>query len=147
MQPKHSIQSLVKLGLCAIFALGFLCSTQAQDKKADPTGTWTWTRPGRNGGQDVKMTLKLKVEGDKLTGKLTSPGRQGGEPVVIDIKDGKVKGDEVSFTVTREFNGNTMTSKYNGKVTTDAIKGKMESERNGETQSRDWEAKREMEKK
>lgn len=93
------------------------------------------------------MTLKLKAEGEKLTGKITSPGRQGGDPVEIEIKDGKIKGDEVSFTVTREVNGNTFKSKYNGKVTADAIKGKMEFERNGETQSRDWEAKREAEKK
>ena len=33
------------------------------------------------------------------------------------------------------------------KVSDDAIKGKIETERNGETQSRDWEAKRETEKK
>jgi hypothetical protein len=58
-----------------------------------------------------------------------------------------VKGDEVSFTVTREFNGNKFTTKYNGKVTADTIKGKTESQRNGETQSRDWEAKRATEKK
>ncbi len=147
MQPKNSIRSLVTVGLCAVFALGFVCAVQAQDKKADPTGTWSWTRPGRNGGADVKMTLKLKAEGEKLTGKLSSPGRQGGDPVELEIKDGKVKGDEISFTVTREFGGNTFKQKYNGKVTADAIKGKIESERNGETQSRDWEAKREADKK
>jgi hypothetical protein len=142
-----SIRSLTKLALCAVFALGFLSAAQAQDKKADATGTWTWTRPGRNGGADQKMSLKLKVEGDKVTGKLTSPGRQGGDPVETDIKDGKIKGDEISFTVSREFNGNTMTQKYNGKVTADAITGKIESDRNGQTQSRDWEAKRDTEKK
>ncbi len=147
MRPKNSVRSIVTLGLCAIFALGFVCATQAQEKKADATGTWTWMRQGRQGGADVKMTLKLKAEGDKLTGKLTSPGRQGGDPVEIEIKDGKIKGDEISFTVTREVNGNTFKSKYNGKVSADAIKGKMEFERNGETQSRDWEAKRETEKK
>jgi len=128
-------------GLCAIFALGFLSQTQAQDKKADPNGTWTWTVPGRNGGPDRKMSLKLKVEGDKVTGKLTAPAR-GGEMRDTDIKDGQIKGDEISFKVEREINGNTMVSKYNGKVSGDTIKGKMEFERNGETQSRDWEAKR-----
>jgi hypothetical protein len=142
-----SFRSLTKLTLCAVFALGFLCAAQAQDTKADPTGTWSWTRPGRNGGPDQKMTLKLKVEGDKVTGKVTSPGRQGGDPVETEIKDGKIKGDELSFTVTREFNGNTMTQKYNGKVTADTIKGKIESERNGQPQSRDWEAKRDTEMK
>jgi hypothetical protein len=40
-----------------------------------------------------------------------------------------------------------MTSKYNGKVTADSIKGKTEFERNGETQSRDWEAKKSTETK
>ena len=147
MQPMTSFLSLTKLTLCAVFGLSFLCAAQAQDTKADPTGTWSWTRPGRNGGPDQKMTLKLNVEGDKVTGKVTSPGRQGGDPVETEIKDGRIKGDEVSFTVTREFNGNTMTQKYNGKVTADTIKGKIESERNGQPQSRDWEAKRDTEKK
>ena len=49
-----------------------------------------------------KMTLTLKTEGDKLTGTLSSPGRndQANETA---ISDGKVKGDEVSFSVTREY--------------------------------------------
>lgn len=89
------------------------------------------------------MTLKLKVDSEKLTGSLTSPGRQGGDPVKTEISDGKVKGDEISFSIMREFNGNKMTIKYSGKVTADTIKGKTESERNGQPQSRDWEAKRE----
>jgi hypothetical protein len=147
MQLRNSVRSIVTSSLCVIFALGFVSTLQAQDKKADPTGTWTWMRQGRGGGGEVKMTLKLKTEGDKLTGKLTSPGRQGGDPVEVEIKDGKIKGDEVSFSVTREVNGNTFTSKYNGKVTGDTIKGKTEFERNGETQSRDWEAKRDTAKK
>jgi hypothetical protein len=113
---------------------------------ADATGSWSWTRPGRNGGPDQKMTLKLKADGEKLTGTLTSPSRDGGTTDTA-IADGKVKGDEVSFTVTREFNNNKMVSKYNGKVSADTIKGKIESERNGQAQSRDWEAKRVTEKK
>ncbi|HEV2394705.1 MAG TPA: hypothetical protein VG146_20325 [Verrucomicrobiae bacterium] len=88
------------------------------------------------------MTLKLKTEDGKVTGSISQPGRQGGEPRVTDIKDGKLKGDEVSFSVTREFNGNSFTMKYSGKVSADTIKGKIEFERNGETRSRDWEAKR-----
>ena len=139
-------KSLILTSLCAVFALGFLSQTQAQDKKADPNGTWTWTMPGRNGGPDRKMTLKLKAEGDKLTGKLSAPGR-GGEMRDTDIKDGQVKGDEVSFNVEREINGNTVTTKYNGKLSGDTIKGKVEFERNGEKQSRDWEAKRSSETK
>ena len=145
MQSKQSLPNLlVKFGLCAIIALGFV--SQAHAQKADATGTWTWTVPGRNGGPERKMSLKLKVEGDKVTGKLASPAR-GGETRETDIKDGQVKGEEISFKVEREVNGNTMTTKYSGKVSGDSIKGKMEFERNGETQSRDWEAKRATESK
>ena len=139
-------KSLIVSGLCAIFALGFLSQIQAQDKKADANGTWTWTVPGRNGGPDRKMTLKLKAEGDKVTGKLTAPTR-GGETRDTDIKEGQIKGDEVSFKVEREVNGNTMVSSYKGKVSGDSIKGKVEVDRNGEKQSRDWEAKRATEAK
>ena len=49
--------------------------------------------------------------------------------------------------MTREFNGNKFTAKYNGKISGDSIKGKIETERNGQSNSRDWEAKREAEKK
>jgi len=143
-RPQHALASLTQIVTCAILALGAV--VQAQDKKADPTGTWTWTTPGRNGGPDRKSTLKLKVEGDKLTGTLAAPGR-GGQSNDSAIADGKLKGDEISFTVIREFGGNKITVKYNGKISGDSIKGKIETERNGQTNSRDWEAKRETEKK
>ena len=142
-RPQHALASLTQIVTCAILALGAV--VQAQDKKADPTGTWTWTTPGRNGGPDRKSTLKLKVEGDKLTGTLAAPGR-GGQSNDSAIADGKLKGDEISFTVIREFGGNKITVKYNGKISGDSIKGKIETERNGQTNSRDWEAKRETEK-
>ena len=147
MPRNHSnLAVLTKIALAAILALGFIAEIKAEDKKADPAGTWTWTRPGRNGGPDQKITLKLKKEGDKVTGVMTSPGR-GGQTRDTDIKDVKVKGDEVSFSVTREVNGNSFTTKYTGKITGDTIKGKTEFERDGQTQSRDWEAKRAEEAK
>ena len=144
---QHRIASLIRISICAIVALGALAQVQAEDKKVDPTGTWTWTTPGRSGGPDRKFSLKLKVDGEKVTGTVTSPGRQGGQPTETAIEDSKLKGEEISFKVTREFNGNKFISKYNGKIGTDSIKGKIETERNGQTQSREWEAKREAEKK
>jgi hypothetical protein len=140
----HGIASLVGLVACALLTLG--ATAQAQDKKADPTGTWKWTTPSQNNGQPRASTLKLKLEGDKLTGTYTSSGRQGGQPTDTAIEDGKLKGDEISFRVTREFNGNKFVSKYNGKISGDSIKGKIESDRGGETQTRDWDAKREAAK-
>ncbi|MCX6926633.1 MAG: hypothetical protein NT154_26005 [Verrucomicrobia bacterium] len=72
---------------------------------------------------------------------MSSPGRNG-DTTETAIGDGIAKGDEISFTVTRERNNNKVVSKYNGKLSASAIKGKIETDRNGETQSRDWEAKR-----
>ena len=141
---QNALTTLIKAVACAVLALGAVA--QAQDKKADPTGTWTWSTPGRNGGPDRKSTLKLKLEGEKVTGTLSAPGR-GGQSSDVEISEGKVKGDEITFAVTREVQGNKFTAKYNGKISGDSIKGKIQTERNGETQSRDWEAKRETEKK
>jgi hypothetical protein len=129
---------LVRLAACFVLALGL--TVQAEDKKVDPNGTWKWTTTGQN-GQSRESTLTLKTEGDKLTGKVS--GRNGD----TDIKEAMLKGDEISFQVTREFNGNSITQKYHGKISGDTIKGKIEFDRNGEAQSRDWDAKRESDKK
>lgn len=105
---------------------------------ADANGTWNWTFKGRD-GQEVEITMDLKQEGDKLSGKIKLPF---GDGIEVEIKDGTFKSDEVSFKTEIERNGNTFTTKYKGKVEGDTIKGKTERERNGEVQSRDWEAKR-----
>jgi hypothetical protein len=83
----------------------------------------------------------LKLDGDKLTGKLSAPGRGGAAAADVSITDGKLAGAAVSFCVVREFNGNSMTNKYSGTLTEGVIKGKIETERNGQAQTRDWEAK------
>jgi hypothetical protein len=82
----------------------------------DPSGTWKWSIE-RN-GQKFESTLKLKLEGDKLTG--TISGRQGAESP---IEEASFKDDTVSFSVTRERNGNKVTTKYSGKLSGDTITG------------------------
>ena len=135
---------LTSMLTCAVLALGGICSVSAEEKSASATGNWTWTVPGRDGGADRKMTLALTQDGEKLTGKLSSPGRDGGAARETEIADGSVKGADVTFSVTREFNGNKRTSKYTGKLSGDTITGKVESkDRDGNDQSRDWTAKKE----
>jgi hypothetical protein len=118
-----------------VFALVGLIGTARAEEKANPTGTWKWTV--NRGGQSREMTLKLKLDGDKVTGAIV--GRDGKDKA---IEDAKYKDGEVSFTVTRERDGKKFTSKYTGKVSGDTIKGKTEFERDGQLMSRDWEAKR-----
>ena len=103
---------------------------------ADVTGTWKWTVE-RN-GNTIETTLKLKQDGEKLTG--TMSGRQGSPD--IDIEEGKVKDDAVSFKVTRMFGDNKIVMTYQGKLSGETIKGDTKFERDGEAQTREWEAKR-----
>ena len=134
MKIKHHT---IMLG-CAAAILLLTASVQA----ADPTGTWTWSTPGRNGGPERVRTLTLKADATTLTGKLSVPGRDG-SPVETPIADGKIDGDNISFDLVRSYNGNSSTNKYSGAVTADKITGKVESvNRDGQPQSRNWEAKR-----
>jgi hypothetical protein len=149
MQAKLNLLTpLLRLAACAALAVGVLARAEepkAEVKKTDAAGTWSWTAPGRNGGPDRTNTLTLKVEGDKLSGNVSALGRDG-QIRESPIEAGKISGEDVSFTVTREFNGNKITSKYTGKLTGNTIKGKIETDRNGEIQARDWDARREVDK-
>jgi len=118
----------------ALVFVGLVSIARAEDK-ANPTGTWKWSHTFNN--NTVERSVKLKLEGDKLTG--TMPGRDGAESA---IEDGSFKDGTVSFKVTRERNGQKFVTKYKGKVTGDTIKGTSESERDGQTRTTDWEAKR-----
>ena len=139
---KRLILWCVPLTACLLLLATTNTHAQEATKKADPTGTWTWSTPGRNGGEPRESSLKLKMEGDKLTGAIL--GRQGNE---TKIENAKLNGEEISFDVTREFNGNSRTMKYKGKVAGDTITGKITTERNGNTREVDWKAKRKKEEK
>ena len=115
------------LGLVVVLGVGNPATA------ADATGTWKWTVE-RN-GNTIETTLKLKQDGEKVSGTIT--GRQGNE---TEIEEGKVKDGAVSFEVTREFNGNKFVMTYTGKLSGDSIKGETKFERDGEGQSREREA-------
>jgi hypothetical protein len=134
-----TISKFATIMLGTALVLGATLQVQADDKKVDPSGTYQWVMAGRNGGPDRTNSLALKLEGDTLTGKLTSPGR-GGQTTETTINDAKLTGADVSFTVVRTFNDNTFTNTYTGTLTNGTIKGKSQFVRDGETQSRDWNA-------
>jgi hypothetical protein len=103
--------------------------------KPDPTGTWKWSVTFNDQKRD--RALKLELDGDRLTG--TFIGQAGRE---WRIEDGTYKDGEVSFKVMLTLDGDKFVIKYKGRVSGDTIKGKVDVNRNGETQTRDWEAKR-----
>jgi len=110
--------------------MGFVSSTFA----ADATGTWKWTSTFQN--QTRESTLKLKQDGDKLSGAYV--GQSGESP----IEDAKIAGDKISFKVTRERNGQKFTTAYSGTLKDDTITGTQDRERDGQKQSSEWVAKR-----
>jgi hypothetical protein len=74
---------------------------------ADVTGKWTGKVETPNGSRDVTYTLKQ--DGETLTGSV--PGRQGAE---VPISEGTVKGDDISFVVTRGERKINYTGKVSG---------------------------------
>jgi hypothetical protein len=88
--------------LLAAFALSALA--------ADIAGTWKVTAEGPNG--NMERTFVFQVDGNKLTGETTSSmmGKSA-------ITDGKVDGDNLSFTITIKIQDNEMKVNYKGKVT------------------------------
>jgi hypothetical protein len=119
--------------VCVLALVGMV---RAEDK-ANPTGTWKYTAMVND--QSIDVTIKLKLEGDKLTGSVSVLDTE------TNIEDASYKDGDVSFKINREMNGNKFTIKYKGKIEGDTFKGKRELERDGQTNTREFEAKRSKE--
>ncbi len=115
-----SIRTRCFLLAAPILILCAASSTAAQDKQSDLTGTWTWSQEGPGGQMD--FTLKLKQDGEKLTGTITG---FGGEETPIE--EGKAKDGAFSFKVSREFGGRPFVTTYTGKLSEGRLKAKAET--------------------
>ncbi len=82
---------------------------------ADISGKWKGTAEGPNG--TLECTFTFKVDGNKLTGETESEMLGNAT-----INDGKIDGDNVSFSINANFQGNEMKLQCKGKVTADQIK-------------------------
>jgi hypothetical protein len=101
-------------------------------------GDWKW-QISPQGGDPINMSAQLKVEDGKLTGVFID----GFDQQKFDIKDGKIDGENVSFTVTRPINDQSITINYAGKLDGDEIKGTMEMKfGDQEPMKNDWKAER-----
>jgi osmotically-inducible protein OsmY len=93
---------------------------------ADISGNWKGSAETPNG--TVERTFVFKVDGHKLTGE-TNSERFGKST----IEDGKVDGDDVSFSLTVNVQGTEGKVLYKGKVDGDTIKFKVELQALGQT--------------
>ncbi len=115
-----------KIFLCALLAsvVGAMSAYAA-----DVDGKWTAKMPARMGGKggppgagggnakEMVVTFNFKASGEKLTGTMSGPG--GSE---VEISEGKIKGNDISFKIQRRFQDRTMVMLYKGKVSGDEIK-------------------------
>ncbi len=80
---------------------------------ADVDGKWNGTIPG----MDIPVSYTFKADGNTLTGSSSGP-----ENTTIPIKDGKINGNNISFSVTFDFGGQETKIDYKGVVSADQIK-------------------------
>ncbi len=70
----------------------------------------------KDGNSEIR--LEFKVEGSELTGTLDSSQMPG----VIELKDGKIEGDKISFNLVRQMNGQYFKISWTGTLSSDEIK-------------------------
>ena len=98
---------MLKTVLIACFVIAMLAVTAAA---ADVSGKWSGQVPGR--GDAVTATFTFKVDGDKLTGTMTGPQGE------VALQEGKVSGDQISFSTT----GGNAKILFHGTIAGDEIK-------------------------
>jgi hypothetical protein len=95
--------------------LALMCLFAASAVAADINGKWTYEMTTPNGDKR-EGTFNFKADGDKLTG--TVAGMRGETP----ISDGKIDGDNISFVVVRNFNGEERKMQYKGTIVGNELK-------------------------
>jgi hypothetical protein len=125
------------LSLALALGVGGLAGAAAEPA-ADPVGTWKCTY--EIGGQQRTSTLKIKKDGDKLTGTMSWPDQDETE-----LKDLKREDDTLTFSAVRKLPGMEDGIPIDYKVTIDGdeLKGKGSSEFGGNKVEWDIEGKRE----
>jgi hypothetical protein len=97
----------------ALLVVLFLALSSITALAADFNGKWTGDVTTPRGTQT--LTFDFHVDGATLTGKISSPRGDS------DITEGKIDGDNITFTQVVNFNGNEMKIVYTGKAGADGI--------------------------
>ncbi len=120
-----------RLMFVVVFAIGLLFVGAGQiSAQTSIAGEWDASMNTPGGPRPFKLVFK--VEGEKLTG--TAKRSNGDVPIA-----GSVKGDDISFNYTVEYNGNSVTLSFAGKVKGDSMGGTVYF---NETANDEWSAKR-----
>jgi hypothetical protein len=102
---------LIVLGMILVAGLAFA---------ADIDGKWAGEIPGQD-GSPMKINYTFKADGATLTGSTTSP--DGKE---MAIKDGKINGNNISFSIAFDMGGQEMKIEMKGVLSGDTLKLSMD---------------------
>ena len=84
---------------------------------ADIDGKWTGSIAGPDGGAGFPVNYTFKAEGTTLTGTTTGPDNSQ-----IPLKNGKIEGNNISFSIVMDMGGQEMKMDFKGVLTGDQIK-------------------------
>ena len=104
----------MSIKILSVCAMVLLAATSAF--AADAAGKWTAKVPGAQGESEV--TLVLKVDGSTVTGTLNNSQVPGD----VEIREGRVSGDDVSFSLMRTIGQTEMKVLWKGKLAGDEIR-------------------------
>jgi hypothetical protein len=108
----------------------------ADGASAQKTVAGEWNAEFNTPGGPQPLTLIIKVDREKITG--TAKRSRGDVPIT-----GTLKGEDISFGYTVEYNGNAVTLTFTGKVKGDTMSGTVYF---NDSASDEWSAKRAAEK-
>jgi hypothetical protein len=134
-------EAMMKAILSIALALG-VCglAVAADDKAADPVGTWNCEY--EIGGQQRTSTLEIKKEGDKFVGTMSWSNQKDEK-----LKDLKFKEGKLTFSAVRKIMDNEIPIDYTLTIDGDKLKGKGEGDFGGQKQEFDIAGKREKKDK
>jgi hypothetical protein len=105
------MSKIILVGTMVLLAL-------ASAMAADVTGKWTATIPGAQGQGEASVTLVFKADGNNLTGTLNNSQMPG----EVAISEGKISGDDISFSIMRKIGETDMKIAWKGKISGNEIK-------------------------
>jgi len=87
----------------------------ASQEQPDINGRWSATVTGPN-SDSATSALNLKASGSQVTGTFTHP-----KGLDLEIQNGKLQGNQVSFDATAKVKGETYRLHYSGVIKSDSI--------------------------
>lgn len=102
---------------------------------ANVTGVWEWTMPSVAGNDTFKLTL------DQTFQEIRGKAFQNSKEIPLSVKDGKVKGPEIEFTLEPSLKGRRVRLLFSGRASENRMEGVVTIEGTPGSRS-EWQAKR-----